>query len=134
MPDITITAEIVDVPQTVIDVVIATYARLAQQGHDFDPEITEALRGIVDRALPAGATAGTVRIGAAAAWWLADPGDALDAHGLDEDDPAVWEHPAVLAQQHLADLVDEQAPATAARLGAALEASYADTHAQHATV
>lgn len=110
MPDSTVaTAEAVDVPQTVIDTVIAVFARLAQQGRDFDPEITEALRGIVDQNLPAGATPGTVRIDAAAAWWLADPGDALDAYDLDENNHAAWDHPAVLAQQRLADLAEQQA-------------------------
>lgn len=123
----TTTTDAVEVPRHVIDVVIGVYAQAAMQGRDFDPEVADALRAIVDRDLPAGRTPGTVRLDAEHAWHLADCGDAIDAFGLDEEDPTIWDHPAVVAQQTLADAVDDQAPHVASRLNATLETT-ATTH------
>jgi len=127
----TTTTETIDVPQTVIDTIVSLFAVAAQQGRDFNPAVADALRAIVDQRLPAGRQPGTVRVSAEAAWHLADCGDAIDVFDLDEDADSTWSHPAVRAQQQLADLVDDQAPATAARLGAELEAGVADAHSSN---
>lgn len=117
------TAEAVDVPQTVIDAVIAVFATAAQQGRDLTPEVADALRAALDPRLPAGVQPGTVRISAEHAWHLSNVGDALDVYDLPEDNPATWQHPAVVAQQDLDQRLYDQAPETARRLTAELEAS-----------
>lgn len=123
----TITTETIDVPRNVLDAVVAVFATAAQQGRDLTPEVTDALRAALDPHLPAGTQPGCVRISAEHAWHLSSVGDALDVYDLPEDDPATWQHPAVAAQQDLDRRLYDQAPDTARRLTAELEASLADT-------
>lgn len=122
----TTAAETIEVPQHIIDTSVSLFAVAAEQGQDFTPAVTDALRSIVNHDLPAGRTPGTVRLDAVHAWHLSNVGDALDTFGLDEDDPAAWRHPSVVAQQTLDQALYDQAPNVAARLTAELEASVAD--------
>jgi hypothetical protein len=113
----------VEVPRHTLDTIIALFAAAAQQHRDFTPEVTAALRAVLDTDLPAGSRPGTVLIAAAHAWHLSNVGDSIDIFDLDEDDPATWLHPSVAAQQALDQALYDQAPEVANRLNAELEAA-----------
>lgn len=113
-------AEFVAVPAELLGSVIDTHIGQLLRGDLPNPKVQAAFAELFPgggyRDLP-----GLVRISAEAAFWLAFHADPFDLYGLDEASDEAYRRPEVAAQAELQRLVEDQAPATDARLMAEVE-------------